>query len=189
MRVAQCGCSVLLAGYLVGATQVPGSAHQSLQPTEWASESVSRFLINLTDLAKEQMQKISLNQTSPAPKQAQLYLFPTLDEMAIPRRKPRRHSREASSGGSSARQGDAELDRSLQLKLQDAVYRLVDEGEWTNVTRSNGKKMPIFVMPTAKVERELRELNDPTLTQALLGTTLRQARVRRARGTPTTPRI
>jgi hypothetical protein len=42
----------------------------------------------------------------------------------------------------------------------------------------------MFAVPTAQVERELQELNDPTLTQALLGATLRVACSRRTRRAP-----
>jgi hypothetical protein len=106
---------------------------------------------------------------SPTPKprsqtRGKLYLFPTLDQEKFPPRKLR-----------SAQQGDAEMQLALTRKLTEAVDRLVAAGNWTEAKRSAGNQTRVFAVPTAQVERELRELNDPTLTQALLGATLRAA--------------
>jgi hypothetical protein len=62
-----------------------------------------------------------------------------------------------------------------------AANRLVTVGDWTEVKRSKGKPITIFTIPAAHVEQELRELNDPRLTQALLGGALSEARSHRKR--------
>jgi hypothetical protein len=105
------------------------------------------------------MQELSTTPKSRTQTRMKLYLFPTLDQEQFPLRKI-----------------DREVLPDLTVKLTEAVNRLVTAGEWTEVRRSKGKPIPIFAIPAAHVERELRGLNDPELTQALLNGTLSVAR-------------
>jgi hypothetical protein len=128
------------------------------------------------------MAKLSRTPKPRSQTRGKLYLFPTLDQEEFPLRKLTQ--REGSGGSSSTQQGDAEMWLTLTRKLTEAVDRLVAAGDWTEAKRSNGKQTQMFAVPTAQVERELQELNDPTLTQALLGATLRVACSRRTRRAP-----
>jgi hypothetical protein len=75
------------------------------------------------------------------------------------------------------RQGEAEMPLGVSDKLSRAVSRLLAAGQLAEIVYPDGRKSTTFVMPRGHDE-EVQELNDPTLTEVLVGTTLRVARSR-----------
>ena len=74
------------------------------------------------------------------------------------------------------RQGEADMP--LSDKLSRAVSRLLAAGQLAEIIYPDGKKSTTFVFPDGLRDEEVQKLNDPTLTQVLVGTTLRVARSR-----------
>jgi hypothetical protein len=66
-------------------------------------------------------------------------------------------------------------------KAGGSVNRLLAAGQLAEIIFPDGRKSTTFVMPEALLDEEAQKLNDPALTQALLGTTLRVARSRHGR--------
>jgi hypothetical protein len=77
------------------------------------------------------------------------------------------------------RQGDAEMLLEVSdKKLSRAVNRLLAAGQLAEIIFPDGRKSTTFIMPEALLDEEAQKLNDPALSQALLGITLRVARSR-----------
>jgi hypothetical protein len=76
------------------------------------------------------------------------------------------------------RQGEAEMPRRRNDKLSRSVSRLLAKGQLAEILFPDGKKSTTFIMPEGLLDEEVKKLNDPTLSQALLGTALRVARSR-----------
>ena len=74
------------------------------------------------------------------------------------------------------RQGEADMP--LSDKLSRAVSRLLAAGQLAEIIYPDGKKSTTFVFPDGLRDEEVQKLNDPTLSQVLVGTTLRVARSR-----------
>ena len=76
------------------------------------------------------------------------------------------------------RQGEAEMPLGVSDKLSRAVSRLLAAGQLGEIIYPDGRKSTAFVVPQGLQDEEVQKLNDPTLTQVLVGTTLRVARSR-----------
>jgi hypothetical protein len=76
------------------------------------------------------------------------------------------------------RQGEAEMPLGVSDKLSRAVSRLLAAGQLAEIVYPDGSKSTSFIMPKGLLDEEGQRLNDPTLTQVLVGTTLRVARSR-----------
>ena len=74
------------------------------------------------------------------------------------------------------RQGEAETPQSD--KLSKVVSRLLAAGQLAEILFPDGRKSTTFIMPEGLLDEEAQKLNDPTLSQALLGTAVRVARSR-----------
>ena len=74
------------------------------------------------------------------------------------------------------RQGEADMP--LSDKLSRAVSRLLAAGQLAEMLFPDGRKSTTFIMPEGLLDEEAQKLNDPTLSQALLGTAVRVARFR-----------
>src|SRR5580704_15150637 len=72
------------------------------------------------------------------------------------------------------RQGEADMP--LSDKLSRAVSRLLAAGQLAEMLFPDGRKSTTFIMPEGLLDEEAQKLNDPTLSQALLGTAVRVAR-------------
>jgi hypothetical protein len=76
------------------------------------------------------------------------------------------------------RQGEAEMPPRETDKLSSAISRLLAEGQLAEILFPDGRKSTTFIMPEGLLDEEVQKLNDPTLSQALLGTAVRVARAR-----------
>jgi hypothetical protein len=76
------------------------------------------------------------------------------------------------------RQREAEMPLGVSDKLSRAVSRLLATGQLAEIVYPDGSKSTAFVTPEGLHEEEVEKLNDPTLIQVLVGTTLRVARSR-----------
>ena len=76
------------------------------------------------------------------------------------------------------RQVEAEMQLAVSDKLSGAVSRLLAAGQLAEIVYPDGSKSTTFVMPEGLLDEEAQKLNDPTLTQALLGIAVRVARSR-----------
>jgi hypothetical protein len=76
------------------------------------------------------------------------------------------------------RQGEADMPLKESDKLSMAVSRLLAAGQLGEIIYPDGRKSTAFVVPQGLRDEEVQKLNDPTLTQVLVGTTLRVARSR-----------
>jgi hypothetical protein len=76
------------------------------------------------------------------------------------------------------RQGEAEMALGQSDKFSRAVSRLLAAGQLGEIIYPDGRKSTAFTTPPGLLEEEVQKLNDPTLTQVLVGTTLRVARSR-----------
>jgi hypothetical protein len=76
------------------------------------------------------------------------------------------------------RQGEADMPLRESDQLSGAVSRLLAAGQLAEMLFPDGRKSTTFIMPEGLLDEEAQKLNDPTLTQALLGTAVRVARSR-----------
>jgi hypothetical protein len=76
------------------------------------------------------------------------------------------------------RQSEAEMPLGKNDKLWRAVSRLLAEGQLAKILYPDGSKSTAFITPEGLLDEEVQKLNDPTLTQILVGTSLRVARSR-----------
>jgi hypothetical protein len=71
-------------------------------------------------------------------------------------------------GGRSVNRQQLELTPAKERKVARAIQRVIDHGEWAELIFPDGQKWEMFVYPTAELEREIKELDDPILSEALL---------------------
>jgi hypothetical protein len=76
------------------------------------------------------------------------------------------------------RQGEADMPLRESDQLSGSVSRLLAAGQLAEMLFPDGRKSTTFIMPEGLLDEEAQKLNDPTLTQALLGTAVRVARSR-----------
>jgi hypothetical protein len=76
------------------------------------------------------------------------------------------------------RQGEAEMPLRDGDKFSRAVSRLLAAGQLGEIIYPDGRKSTAFITPPGLLDEEVQKLNDSTLTQVLVGTTLRVARSR-----------
>jgi hypothetical protein len=76
------------------------------------------------------------------------------------------------------RQGEAEMPLRKSDEFSRAVSRLLAAGQLGEIIYPDGRKSTAFTTPPGLLDEEVQKLNDPTLTQVLVGTTLRVARSR-----------